>query len=156
MKKNSYSVRRKRKLIGNLIRRIVNINPVLNVVRTKENLLKTQPSIFKEEFSDERSPEILLKETRKKLSSLSFLTGGFTAQGWQSCLSTQEKESKYQRLWERGEGVCPEIFSILVHSLYLMFYLLCVLFRQILLKSYPTRIYLNTSYFILDSHESKP
>lgn len=81
MKKNSYSVRRKRKLIGNLIRRIVNINPVLNVVRTKENLLKTQPSIFKEEFSDERSPEILLKETRKKLSSLSFLTGGFTAQG---------------------------------------------------------------------------
>lgn len=67
--------------MGNLSQRIVTINPVLNVVRTKENLLRTQPSIFKEEFSDERSPEILLKKTGKKLSSLSFLTGGFTAQG---------------------------------------------------------------------------
>ena len=59
-------------------------------------------------------------------------------------LIDSEKESEYRRLWERGrndvEDVCPEIFSVSVHSLYLMFYLLCFLFR-LHLKSYPTNIY---------------
>lgn len=81
--------------MGNLIQRIVTFNLVSNEIRTKENSLKTQSSIFKDKFSSERNPEILLRETSKKLFFPFFLTGGFTAQDWQSCLLTQEKDSKY-------------------------------------------------------------
>lgn len=86
--------------MSNLTQRNISVNPVLHEVRTNENSLKTQPSLFKDKLFDERIYE--MRPTKEEASfpymgvGSSFVTGSFMAQHCKTCLSTQEKESKYQ------------------------------------------------------------